>query len=241
MGIRTNALIFPAGVLMTLALVACSDTSGLSVTKNTNTDIDVTSNHTAHTDVEQGIWPPQPLGITNIEGYPASARSGAEQSVIDSARRALMNNPETREVLGNNYRQFDGSLGSGKSDITASFLFYNYLNNTTIEARLTRAGNVVNEVFPASEWQPPEHSDEVVEAIALGQASLAENGYETAGLEGTAMLAFPQISQIASTDRHYYSERLLYVTFGQGDGAIPVYSALVNLSNGSVTESGLVR
>ena len=228
----------PGVVLM--AMVACSDTS---VTENSEsgTDTNVDASHTAHTDVAQGIWPPQPIGMTNVEGYPASARSGAEQGVIDSARRALMSNPETRAVLGDDFRQFDGSLGDSKSDVTASFLFYNYFNNTTVEARLNRSGAVVNDVVPASVWQPPEHSEEVAEAIALGQESLAANGYETAGLQGTAMLAFPQVSQIASSDRHYYPERVLYVTFGEGDGAIPVYSALVNLSSGTVTESGLVR
>lgn len=243
MGNTTNALIFPTVTAMLLTLVACGDTSGLSVTEapDVGADADVDLSHTAHTDVAQGIWPPQPLGITNVEGYPASARGGAEQSVVEAARRALMNNPETRDALGENFRQFDGSLGDSKSDVTASFLFYNYLTNTTVEARLTRAGNVVNDVYPASEWQPPEHSEEVTEAIALGQESLAANGYETAGLQGTAMLAFPQVSQVASTDRHYYAERVLYVTFGEGDGAIPVYSALVNLSSGTVTESGLVK
>ena len=240
MGKSRSVLIYAGFGAMLLAMTACSDTF---VTDNSegNTDTEAATSHTVHTDVAQGIWPPQPLGMTNVEGYPASARSGAEQGVIDSARRALMSNPETRAVLGDSFRQFDGSLGDSKSDVTASFLFYNYLNNTTVEARLKRTGAVVNDVFPASVWQPPEHSEEVAEAIALGQVSLAANGYETAGLQGTAMLAFPQVSQIASSDRHYYPERVLYVTFGEGDGALPVYSARVTFSSGTVTESGLVR
>jgi len=239
MGRRISTLTFPVIGAVLISLVACSDSGGLAVTDPA--DSGVAESHTAHTDVADGVWPPQPAGITNVEGYPASARSGAEQSVIESARRALMNNPETREALGDSFRQFDGSLGGSKTDITASFLFYNYSNNTTVEARLTRAGNVVNDVFPASEWQPPEHNEEVTEAILLGQESLLSNGYETAGLEGTAMLAFPQINQLASAERHYFAERILYVTFGEGDGAIPVYSALVNLSSRTVTDSGLVR
>jgi hypothetical protein len=230
---------------ISLSVVACSDSGGLSVTPTdggTETDVGAeVADHTAHTDVADGIWPPQPSGISNIEGYPASARAGAEQGVIDAARRAVMNNPAASQDLGDNFRQFDGSLGDSKSDITASFLFYNYTNNTTVEASLTRVGEVVTTVYPAAEWQPPEHSEEVIEAITLGQSSLQESGFDTAGLTGTAMLAFPQISQISSSDQHYYSERILYVTFGNGDGEVPIYSALVNVSNGTVTDSGLVR
>lgn len=224
---------------ISLTLAGCSDSGGLSVTE-TGAGVDE-SGHTAHTDVADGIWPPQPSGISNVEGYPASARAGAEQGVIDAARRAVMNNPAASSALGDNFRQFDGSLGDSKGDVTASFLFYNYTNNTTVEASLTRLGEVVTVVFPAAEWQPPEHSEEVIEAISLGQSSLQNNGFDTAGLTGTAMLAFPQISQISGTDQHYYPERILYVTFGDGDGEIPIYSALVNVSNGTVTDSGLVR
>ena len=242
MGRRSSKLLFPAVAVILQSLVACSDSGGLSVSKSVEDEGDgLAESHTAHTDVADGIWPPQPAGITNVESYPSSARVGAELGVIDSARRALMNNPETQMALGENFRQFDGSLGDSKGDITASFLFYNYDNNTTVEARLTRSGDVTSDVYPAAEWQPPEHSEEVYEAIALGQASLAAEGFETTGLTGTAMLAFPPINQISGPRQHYYPERILYVTFGQGGGEIPIYSALVNLSSGAVTESGLVK
>ena len=239
MGSRTSVLIFLLSVVLTLA--ACGDSAQVSVATESTVDVGISADHTAHTDVAEGIWPPQPVGIDNVEGYPASARASAELSVIDSALQALMSNPDTRAALGDNFRQFDGSLGDSKSDITASFLFYNYSNNTTVEARLTKAGNIENVVFPANEWQPSEHSVEVAQAIELGNNSLLANGYETAGLVGTALLAFPPISQIAGNNRQYYAERILYVTFGEGDGAVPIYAALVNISNGTVTESGLVR
>ena len=239
MGSKTRTFIVLLSMLM--VLVACGDSAEVSVATKSSDVVGVAADHTAHTDIADGIWPPQPVGIQNVEGYPASARASAELSVIDSALRALMNNPDTRAALGDNFRQFDGSLGDSKSDITASFLFYNYTSNTTVEARLTKAGNVENDLFPASEWQPPEHSAEVTQAIELAENSLNTNGFETAGLAGSALLAFPPISQITGNDQQYYAERILYVTFGEGDGAVPVYSALVNVSNGTVTESGLVR
>lgn len=222
-------------------LSACSDSNDLSGMEGNVDSVIPSGSHTAHTDVGDGIWPPQPSGITNVEGYPASARSGAEHSVIDSARRNVMNNPDTQNALGDNFRQFDGSLGDSKSDITASFVFYNYSNNTTVEAKMGRDGSVSSDIYPATEWQPPEHVEEVAEAIMRGEEDLLANGYETNGLQGTAMLAFPPLSQLADTNRHYYPERIMYVTFGEGDGAVPIYSALVNLSTGAITESGLVK
>jgi len=222
-------------------LAACGDSAQISGGSEDSRLVDLPSDHTAHTGVAEGIWPPQPLAMTDVQGYPASARASAEESVIDNALRAVMNNPDTAAALGDNFRQFDGALGDSKSDITASFIFYNYDNNTTVQSRLTKTGSVENDLFPASEWQPSEHRIEVTQAIDLGRDSLLDNGYETAGLVGTAMLAFPPISEVVSADRHYYAERIMYVTFGEGDGAIPVFSALVNLSEGTVTESGLVR
>jgi len=99
MGRRSSKLLFPAVAVILQSLVACSDSGGLSVSKSVEDEGDgLAESHTAHTDVADGIWPPQPAGITNVESYPSSARVGAELGVIDSARRALMNNPETQRV-----------------------------------------------------------------------------------------------------------------------------------------------
>lgn len=197
--------------------------------------------HTPHTDIEQGIWPPQPLGMTGEEAFPSSARSGAQKNIVNAARGRVMNNPQVREALGDDYVEFDGSLGDSKGDITASFLFFSYTGNETIEASLFRSGDVTVTAYAASEFQPTEHASEVGRAIDLAGAALTTAGYETAGLTGTAMLAFPPADDNTDSGQQYYPDRVMYVTFGVGDGELPAYRALANLTTGEVTQAGVVQ
>lgn len=221
-----------------LAIIAgCGDSGGVNVSN----PIPGQGDHTAHTDVEQGIWPPQPLGMTNAEALPASAKDGALQSVVNAARGVVLQNPNVRSALGDDYIEFDGSPGDSKSNTSASFLLYSYSTDETVEVVLQRSGEVTFETYQAAEYQPTEHATEVTRAITLGRQELIDSGFEVAGLTGTAMLAFPPLSEVSNEDEHYYPQRIMYVTFGPGNGELPVYSALVNLSDSTVSDSGLVK
>ncbi|MEM7256380.1 MAG: hypothetical protein AAF404_03225 [Pseudomonadota bacterium] len=227
-------------VLMVLSastlLGACSD-DGLQLVD----PLPGQGQHTPHTDIEQGIWPPQPLGMTGEQAFPASARDGAQGNVVNAARGRVLNNPVIRQVLGDDYVEFDGSLGDNKGDLTASFVFYSYSSNETIEANLLRSGEVTHTVYPAHEFQPTEHATEVSRAIDLANTALTAAGFETTGLTGTAMLAFPPAGDSTDIGQQYYPERIMYVTFGIGDGELPAYRALANLSTGEVTQAGVVQ
>lgn len=227
-------------VFITLPLIVatgCSDNSGVNVVNSLPNQ----GGHTPHTGIEQGVWPPQPLGMTNEQSLPARAKDGALDSVIDAARGVVMNNPTVRAALGADYIEFDGSLGDSKSDITANFLFYSYARNETVDVFLSRNGEVSHEAFAATAFQPTEHATEVTRAIQLGGSDLTAAGFEVSGLTGTAMLAFPPVSESTDLNQQYYPERVMYVTFGPGGGELPVYSALVNLSSETVSESGLIK
>ncbi len=224
-------------VCVLVGITGCSDSDGVAVIDN----LPGQGQHTPHTDIEQGVWPPQPLGMTNVEPLPSSAREGAQSSVINAARGVVMNNPSVRQVLGDDYVEFDGSLGDSKGDITASFLFFSYTANSTVEVNLARNGEVSTVTYPAAQYQPTEHASEVERAIALAETALINSGFETAGLIGTAMLAFPRSSANTDSGQQFYAERVMYVTFGQGEGELPTYSALANLSNDTVSEEGLIQ
>lgn len=198
-------------------------------------------NHTPHTDIAQGIWPPQPLGITNEQLLPSSARERVQDNVIEAARSIVMNNPHVRQALGSNFITADGSLGDAKSETTATFLFFSYTFNHTVEVTLSRSGEVSHETFSAFAYQPAEQSEERDRAINLANAALISAGFETSGLIGTAILANPRASESTDHGRLFHSQRLLYVTFGVGDGELPEFSALVNLSTGGVSEEGRIR
>jgi len=183
---------------------------------------------------EPGVWPPVLAGMENEQALQATALGAAQASVVDAMRGSIMNNPQVQQALGSNFREFDASLGDPKGNESASFLFYNYSNNTTVEALFAPSGQVQVQSQAASQFQPAEHAEEVPLAIELGRGALVSDGYSLANLTGTAMLAFPPSNQLPDNDNTFYPTRVMYVTFGPGDGLLPEYSALVNLSDNSV-------
>jgi len=161
--------------------------------------------------------------------------------VLGGVRETVLNNPQVRDSLGSEYREIEAYLGDDKSSEVANLIFYNYATNETVGVKLDKDGSVITEVFSASSFQPNEHPQEVEDAISLASADLATNGFDLTDLQGTAMLAFPPVNEIESQNSHFYPQRMLYVTFGSGQGELPLYTALVDLSANSVVESGLVR
>ena len=215
-------------------LSACSGSGG--------DDNAATGAGAAHTSgVAHGYWPPQPLNATSVEPLPASALGGVQSLVLDAARRTVLTNPGVLASLGDNFQAFDGSLGNQKDGVIATFLFYNYDTDQTITVDMQPDGRIDSLAQAASVYQPQEHPDESAEAIGLAQSALEDLGFATDGLLGTALLAFPKSQDIANPAEQFHAQRLLYITFGSGNGALPVYSAMVNLSTGVVSDAGLVK
>lgn len=220
-----------------LLLFSCSD-SGTSVQK---IDGESQVGHSHTSGIDQGYWPPQPLDVTNEQPLPSSAKDGVRASVLDAARQRILSNPAVLSLLGDDYRIFDGSLSSDKEGETAKFVFYSYTSEQTVFAYMQPDGSVTTESLPAHEYQPPEHPEESTKAIELANAALSSAGFETSGLVGAGLLAHPSINEISASGNQFHEQRLIYVTFGEGDGALPVYRALVNVSDSVVLESGLVQ
>ncbi len=224
-----------------LLLTGCSDSGSLLITEGDDVVQNSPASHTPHTGPVDGVWPPQPVGMTNAEPYPSSARQGVLAGVLDAARGSIMNNPQVRSSLGADYREIEASLSDSKSDTVASIVFYNYATDETIVVSLGDGGSVISEVSAASAYQPMEHPQEQEDAIALASSALTNGGFDVGGLQPTAMLAFPSQSNVQSDAQHFYGQRVMYVTFGPGGGELPLYTALVDLSNANVIEHGLVK
>lgn len=197
-----------------------------------------THSHDNISGVREGVWPPEPIDMENAQLLPAQLRPRARQSVVEIARRSVMNNPELQEAIGDNYGTFDASLSTSKSDTVASFIFYNYDTNQTIEAILGSDGTVTVSPQPANQWQPSENAMEVEQAIELARNSLTANDMSLDTLKGTAMLTYPTVDSNGNSTQDFFDTRVLYVTFGMGDGEPPIYSARVDLSSGVVSEGG---
>lgn len=232
-----------AGVIALLLTSGCSESDGVRVTDTERADSELQSpgSHTPHTGPADGIWPPQPQDMTNVEPYPASAREGVLTGVLTAARGSITNNPQVRASLGSDYREIDATLGDEKSDVVASIVFYNYSLNETVIASLENDGSITTVSSKAAVYQPMEHPQEQLDAIALARTALTSSSFDVTGLEPTAMLAYPPLSNVQSADAHFYDHRVLYVTFGPGSGAMPIYTALVDISDAVVIDHGLVK
>lgn len=215
-------------------LQACSDGGSI-------TDSSQLSGQALTSGIAQGFWPPQPLNITEVEPLASSALNGARALVLDAARRSVLANPSVVAQLGSDYQAFDGSLSDQKSDTVATFLFYDYATDETITIQMLPDNSLISNRVAAAVYQPQEHPDEAATAIAMAADTLQQAGFSTAQLQGTALLAYPAADAIDNPEQQFHSQRLLYVTFGPGNGALPVYSAMVNLSSSTVTDAGLVK
>ena len=102
-------------------------------------------------------------------------------------------------------------------------------------------GSVNSKVYAAEVYQPAEHPQETEDAIGLARVALSASSFDVTDLQATAMLAFPPVAEMIAEQQHFYPQRTLYVTFGTGEGELPVYSALVDLSSATVIEHGLLR
>ncbi|MFK7996494.1 MAG: hypothetical protein AB8B87_20315 [Granulosicoccus sp.] len=221
-------------ILSALVLLSACDSGGVVTHKDTHSHGNISG-------VREGVWPPEPLDMENEQLLPAQLRPRARQSVVEIARRSVMNNPDLLSAIGDDYGTFDATLSTSKGDDVASFLFYNYTTDQSVEAILGRDGSVSVRTQPASEWQPTENSDEVEQAIALARTSLEADGFVLDNLEGTAMLTYPANASSDSGTPVFYDTRILYVTFGNGDGEPPLYSARVDIGAKQISEGGPMR
>jgi len=134
--------------------------------------------------IQPGVWPPTLQGIDNEQALPPPVRVRGTDVVIASARNSVRNNPRISDLLGNNYREYEASGGHAKDGTIASFLFFNYDTNTTIDVKMTSDGSLTHTLYAATDFQPTENADEVVEAISLGGAALESDGVDISSLQG---------------------------------------------------------
>mgnify|MGYP006924538536 CR=1 FL=1 len=200
-----------------------------------------THSHSSVSGVREGSWPPEPVNMENEQRLPTELRARSRRSVVDIARRAVMNHPELLAAIGNDYGTYDAAMSTSKTADVASFIFYNYDTDQTVEAMLGIDGAVSVRSQPASTWQPTENALEVEQAVSLARASLEADGHTLETLTGTAMLTYPQRNPSADNTPMFYDSRMLYVTFGFGDGEPPLYSARVDLSSRVISEGGAIR
>lgn len=198
-----------------------------------------------YTDSDQDIWPPQPLDMTNVEillevsKLPSVSRNA-------NATQAIRTSPEISDMLGTRYEILASHEVSGKSDDATHIEteIFAYETNQVVTLILNASDNTLirHTVADAASYQPPESQTEVNQAIELATHALSKQGFtEHLALKGTGLLAFPTAAETASTGQPFFSTRKIYVTFGEGNGKLPEYRALVDLSTLTVENSGAIQ
>lgn len=242
----------PICLLLTGMLVACGDAElidpGDGGIDQTPTVSGETDTHEAQavefrfSDSQDAIWPPQPRGMTQVQTLPLQVLTGRDD--LATVKQLAMRDTAVAGALGDNYQNFASHIEGSKDggDRSVAFEFYNYDSNETIAVQVDATDEVRVNRTGALEYQPPESLQERQNAVALAAIALREQGFaDLNALKGTALLAYPSEREVAATGSQFYAQRMLYVTFGPGDGKLPVYSALVNLSDNVVVRSGPVQ
>ncbi len=194
------------------------------------------------TDSNEDIWPPQPEDITDVTTIPASGNTAK----IGNIRRAMAANPLLADSVSPRQEILAQQIVRNKND-KASHInaeIYDYENNqvVTIEFDANATNFIRSSRNDAQDYQPPESPAEVARAIELASLSLSKQGFtEHTNLIGTGLLAYPTTAESAASGTNFYRQRKIYVTFGTGNGKLPLYRALVNLSTNSVESSGSIQ
>ena len=197
-----------------------------------------------YTDSELDIWPPQPQNITEITALDVATDNASE--LLAKTVRSIKSQGSFDGLLGTRHEvlaRHELRDKSGKlTSIEVEIFDYDANQVLTVELAADRS-TVVNHTLKAAHlYQPPESQDEVRRAIELAAIALDQQGFTNPfNLKGTGLLAYPTAAQSAASGFHFFNDRKIYVTFGDGKGVLPEYRALVNLSTGIVESSGAIQ
>lgn len=240
----------PFGCLIFL-FIACQQIE--ISTKNPNTNIP-NYTHSNHIEVvaagsgtmSDSIWPPKPANISNtgvLVGNNFALQTTNSNLNKASVKEVIMADSDLLNSLGNDYLLLDVNVSEQKNGaLLQEVMLFSYTHNSTVRAWLNTGSSSDNpsvqyEFIAASDYQFPESEEEIAKSISLARAALVEQGFANAQtLNAHSMLTYPD----ETSGEQFYDVRMLYVTIGQGNGAVPDYAAWVDLSNNIVTNSGLI-
>jgi len=196
---------------------------------------------TDYTGPQEGVWPPQPRGISNTQKFVSAELSGALTSELESRLIArLEQKTDVQEALGSDYVYLQSERMTPKGEAPRNLaIFYSYSKNQTVEVSELNEGDTDIRTFSPEAYQPPEGEKEVEQAVKLAKVKLLEGGFsEVQRLGGGALLAF---AGGAAGESGFFRSRVLYVTFASGPDTLPEYFAYVDLTNKSVLEHGPIN
>jgi hypothetical protein len=244
-------LIYPAVILVVLIfLTACNGGGdGVVIVQRSNApagDSQTTpENHpsgtVSYSTVADGIWPPQPVGVSNVQPY--NSRT-VEEPVRDVKRlrdpASVLAHAEVRAAIGGRFEVLSQYTvgGKGTALTTTEIEIYSYTFDRVVTVIRLPGGEISVSSRAAHAYQPAESPAEVRRAVALAAEHLLTMGYQTQALIGSGLLAHPTTAEFHRSGHSFYDQRIVYVSFGRGAGTTPLYRATVNLSTETVSQAG---
>lgn len=248
--------VFTMPIVVAVALMtACNggyDVSGTSQNEASLSNNDQSATPGSHQEasvsystIAAGIWPPQPVGISDIRPFVSESNVESDRAtkVADTVSTALslaMREPQVLALLGHRYEvtgQYTDTDKNGQIQAITVEIF-SYSHNQIVGISVDTDHRIITSHQSAREYQPAETESEVQRAIALAADQLLLQGYETSHLIGTGLLAHPTSKEVNSHGNTFYEQRVIYVTFGRGEGTTPLFRANVNLSTETVIKAG---
>lgn len=190
---------------------------------------------------DEADWPPRPTGASesmfnadanlepDVQAAPAlrALEHAAEAAEAAVNHAAAMSSP-LEQALGEDWihiSSVEAKLGKGGS-APSEETYFSRSNNQTV--MVLNGSQVLT--FSPTELQPVVSPAERAEASTLGMAWLIEQDFDADGLEGFAIRALDH--------GELYPVRMVYVTFATSHFDDPIFSVLVDLTNGVVIEGG---
>ena len=238
---NSNSRILTPVIAASVLLAACGGGQN-TIIGDQNDDADNhNGNEIAYSTVATGIWPPQPVDISNAAPYVNDnpGTSIREIKHVDALNLA-MQSEAVITALDTRHEVLSSDSTGAKSDPlkNTEIEIFNYDSNQVVTVSVDHNNTISIHSAAASEYQPSESEAESRRAISLAAKYLHALGHNTDPLQGAALLAHPTATQLAANGKQFYEHRTIYVTFGHGDGATPLLRATVDLSDEKVISGG---
>src|SRR6266498_3785051 len=160
-----------------------------------------------------GEWPPKPWGVTEFKPVHAQeVLNSLTDELEQKVRTAALRDGRVRELLGERFAHINSDLvqtGKGQNrncaePLSTRLIFFSHINNVAIEVLMK--GSYVQDVSKMEGYQPPEGSDEIVEAICLARSDIRIKD-QVQLLSAHAILLPNAVEDIG------YGHRRMWVTF----------------------------
>ena len=182
-------------------------------------------------------WPPRPTGaggsMQPAEQLPPQAQA-APGIAAQALRAGVVIPPAVAAELGDDWIHISTVEGKGGKDgyIPGEKTYFSRDKNQTVIV-LDYPGSQQVLTFAPDELQPVITAGETAEAAELGRQWLLDQGHAgVAELEGFGIRALD--------DGELAPVRMVYITYATSWFDDPIYSALVDLTNGVVVEGGVL-